>query len=211
MKRFLTARRLLQDTDGNQVRADQIAHASPNGKLLPARDYNQEPAASPSKAKILCPLDGCCESFANAGNLNNHTILKHPGARLSVCLFVCLSIQVYLSVRLPVSVLVCMSRCASSSRPLILCLPMRVPACLCACLSGHGVTLEGKPSTWFLDQFLIFKKRMVILDKFGFLYPMFLITGIILQSVDCQCIKLSLQSILINTTLGYLTTYLQYY
>ena len=90
MKRFLTARRLLQDTDGNQVRADQIA--GPNGKLLPVRDYNEEPAAPPSKAKILCPFDGCCESFANAGNFNNHIILKHPGARLSVCLSVCLSV-----------------------------------------------------------------------------------------------------------------------
>jgi len=60
MKSFLTAPRdfLLQDTDGNQVRADQIA--GPNGKLLPARDHDEEPAAPPPKAKIPCPVDGCC-------------------------------------------------------------------------------------------------------------------------------------------------------
>ena len=97
MKSFLTAPRLLQDTDGNQVRADQIA--GPNGKLLPARDY-EAPATPLPKAKTPCPADGCCESFANAGNLANHVLLKHPGARLSVCLSDCLS--VCLSIYLPV-------------------------------------------------------------------------------------------------------------
>ena len=89
MKSFLTAPRLLQDTDGNQVRADQIA--GPNGQLLPARDYDEEPTAPPPKAKTPCPADGCCESFTSVGNLANHVLLKHPGARLSVCLSDCLS------------------------------------------------------------------------------------------------------------------------
>ena len=90
MKSFLTAPRLLQDTDGNQVRADQIA--GPNGQLLPARDYDEEPTAPPPKAKTPCPADGCCESFTSVGNLANHVLLKHPGARLSVCLSDCLSV-----------------------------------------------------------------------------------------------------------------------
>ena len=75
MKSFLTAPRLLQDTDGNQVRADQIA--GPNGQLLPARDYDEEPTAPPPKAKTPCPADGCCESFTSVGNLANHVLLKH--------------------------------------------------------------------------------------------------------------------------------------
>ena len=37
-----------------------------------------------------------------------------------------------------------------------------------------------KLSTWFLNQFLVFKKRMLLLGELGFLYPMFLIPGIIL-------------------------------
>ena len=91
MKSFLTAPRLLQDTDCNQVRVDQIA--GPNGKLLPVQDYDEEPAAPPPKTRIPCPVDGCCESFAaQRWHLDNHNILKHPGARPSVCLSDCLSV-----------------------------------------------------------------------------------------------------------------------
>ena len=127
MKSFLTAPRLLQDTDGNQVRADQIA--GPNAKLLHARDHDEEPAAPPPKAKIPCPVDGCCESFANAGNLDNHNILKHPvRAHLCVILIVCLS------VRLPVLVyvLVCMRLSASPSHPLSACRNLLVALILLA-------------------------------------------------------------------------------
>ena len=75
-------------------------------------------------------------------------------AHLCVFLIACLSVRLHVLVY----VLVCMSLSASPSHPLSACRNLLVALIL------TGLE-KVKLSTWFLNQFLIFKKRMLLLGK----------------------------------------------
>ena len=77
---YLSEPRLLQDTNGNLVPADQIT--GPSGSPRQRRDYGAEAEGQPDTlrlANMLCPVDGCDIYFRNRGNLTNHLSARHPG------------------------------------------------------------------------------------------------------------------------------------